>query len=162
MDLVSVSHGFGQLSFHLVFCPKYRYNILVGEVKSFCERVFREVARKYDFTIHELQMHPDHVHLFVGFHPSFSVSQIVQLFNGISARRLFQPFPRIRRKLWGGHLWSHGKFYRSVGNVTADTIQHYIAKSSGDWSRVSCETGEVQPPAELHEGTQMSLLDFAG
>ncbi|ODS42994.1 MAG: hypothetical protein MSIBF_07025 [Candidatus Altiarchaeales archaeon IMC4] len=29
----------------------------------------------------------------------------------------------------GGHLWSKGKFYRSVGNVTADTVKHYIAQS---------------------------------
>ncbi len=28
------------------------------------------------------------------------------------------------------------KFYRSVGNVTADTVKHYIANSQGDWMRV--------------------------
>ena len=55
------------------------------------------------------------------------VSRVVQLFKGISARRLFQEFPqirvnpqihgtpfatlsqmRVRRRLWGGHLWSRG------------------------------------------------------
>ena len=156
MNLVSVSHGFGQVSFHLVFCPKYRYSILRDEVKSACERIFHEVAEKYNFTIYELQVHPDHVHLFVGFKPDVSVSRVVQLFKGISARYLFQEFPELRRTYWGGHLWSRGKFYRSVGNVTADTIKHYISKSSGDWSRVLTEE-EVQPPKICR---QVSLLDY--
>jgi len=33
-------------------------------------------------------------------------------------------------------LWSEGKFYRSVGNTTADVVKHYIACSQGDWSNV--------------------------
>jgi len=148
MDLCSVSHGFGQVSFHVVFCPKYRYKVLVGEVKSVCERVFRDVARKHGFVIHELQVMSDHVHLFVGFHPNVSVSRVVQLFKGVSARLLFKVFPTLRRIYRRGHLWSRGKFYRSVGNVTADTIKHYIAKSQGDWSRVLRCTEEGPPPSQ--------------
>ena len=156
MDLFSVSHGFGQISFHLVFCPKYRYGILRGELKAACERIFREVAAKYNFTIYELQVHFDHVHLFVGFKPDVSVSEVVQLFKGISARCLFQEFPELRHRYRRGHFWSRGKFYRSVGNVTSDTIKHYITKSSGDWSRVLTKE-DVQPP----QATQSSLLNYA-
>ena len=155
MDLFSVSHGFGQVSFHVVFCPKYRYKVLFGEVKSVCERVFREVAVKYHFTIYEVQVHMDHVYLFVGFKPNVSVSYVVQIFKGVSARRLFQRFPELRRRYRRGSFWSCGKFYRSVGNVTADTIKHYIP--FGDWSRVLTEE-EVQPP---QAGSQTSLLDYS-
>ncbi|HDP73639.1 MAG TPA: hypothetical protein ENN46_01635, partial [Candidatus Woesearchaeota archaeon] len=31
----------------------------------------------------------------------------------------------------GEHLWSPGKFFRSVGNVSADVIQNYIKHSQG-------------------------------
>ncbi|ODS41839.1 MAG: hypothetical protein MSIBF_00275 [Candidatus Altiarchaeales archaeon IMC4] len=136
------------------------------EIKSACERIFREIAEAYGLrkialqflhtkslcdllvTIYELQVMPDHIHLFVGFGPNTCPSEVVRLFKGVSARKLFQEFPRIRvnpqihgtpfatlsqmrvrRRLWGGHLWSKGKFYRSVGNVTADTVKHYIAQS---------------------------------
>ena len=160
MDLFSVSHGFGQVSFHVVFCPKYRYKILTGEVKSVCEQVFREVARKYNFMIYEVQVMSDHVHLIVGFKPDVCVSRVVQLFKGVSARRLFQAFPRLRTIFRRGHVWSRGKFYRSVGNVTADTIKHYIAKSQGDWSRVLRCAEEVQPPTEHYAQTR--LQDYAG
>jgi len=148
MDLVSVSHGFGQISFHVVFCPKYRYKVLVGEVKSACEAVLGEVARNYGFVIHELQVMSDHVHIFVGFKPNVCVSRVVNLLKGVSARLLFQQFPHLRKVYRRGHLWSRGKFYRSVGNVTADTIKHYIAKSQGDWSHVLRCAEEVQPPSQ--------------
>jgi len=42
MDLVSVSHGCGEVNFHVVFSPKYRYSILTGEVKNVCEQIFQE------------------------------------------------------------------------------------------------------------------------
>jgi len=155
MNLIGFSHGYGQLSYHIVLAPKYRYDIFADtEIKSACEQIFRQIAKTYNFVIHELQVMSDHVHLFVGFKPNVSVSRVVQLFKGISARRLFQMFPRIKRRLWRGHLWSRGKFYRSVGNVTADTIKHYIASSKGNWYFGSEE------PASFECLKQTTLSEF--
>jgi len=134
MNLESYSHGFGQLTYHIVFVPKYRRPIFNEEfVKRACDMLFRQIAEKYGFTIHELQIMPDHVHLFIEVNPSDSISRVVQLFKGISARRLFQRFPELAR-FSREHIWSAGKFYRSVGNVTADTVKHYIACSQGNWN----------------------------
>jgi len=44
---------------------------------------------------------------------------------------MFKLHPELKKRYWGGSLWSSGKFFRSVGNVTADTIQHYIKESQG-------------------------------
>ena len=134
MKLEHYSHGFGQLTYHVVFVPKYRRPIFNEPfVKKACEMLFRQIAKDYSFVIHELQVMSDHVHLFVGVNPDVSISRVVQLFKGISARRLFQRFPELSLKVSRDHIWSAGKFYRSVGNVTADTVQHYIACSHGDW-----------------------------
>ena len=134
MQLNNYSHGFGQLTYHVVFVPKYRRPIFNEPfVKKACEMLFRQIAEKYRFVIHELQVMADHVHLFVGISPTDSISRVVQLFKGISARRLFQRFPELTR-FSRKHIWSAGKFYRSVGNVTADTVRHYIKCSQGDWN----------------------------
>ncbi len=148
MDLQSFAHGFGQLCFHIVFCPKYRKPIFRDyELKSACERILREVASKYGFTIYELEVNKDHVHLFVGFRPNLSVSYVTQLFKGISAYRLFREFSWLRKTFRKGHLWSEGKFYRSVGNTTADVVKHYIACSQGNWSNVFkvSEFSDIEP-----------------
>jgi len=50
---------------------------------------------------------------------------------------MFKLHPELKRRYWGGRLWSSGKFFRSVGNVTADTISHYIRISRETESRAS-------------------------
>ncbi|KUG17970.1 mobile element protein [hydrocarbon metagenome] len=44
---------------------------------------------------------------------------------------MFRLHPELKKRYWGGNLWSGGKFFRSVGNVTADTTKHYIKESQG-------------------------------
>jgi len=81
------------------------------------------------YKLHAMEVVDDHVHLFVEFHPSNSLSEVVQYLKGGSSYRLFKLHPELKKRYWGGSLWSRGKFYRSVGNVTADTIKHYIKES---------------------------------
>jgi putative transposase len=69
--------------------------------------------------------------MFVELHPTNSLSEVIQYLKGGSAYQLFKAHPELRKRYWGGHFWSDGKFYRSVGNVTADTIRHYITESQG-------------------------------
>jgi len=136
MKLKSLNHGYGQNAYHLVFVPKCRYKYLSRPgIKKLCLQAFYEVADKYNFEIICLEIQPDHVHLFVDFPPNFAVSKVVQLFKGFSAYKILHKFPSLRCTfLRRGHFWSAGKFYRSVGNVTADTIQHYIEQSQHGWT----------------------------
>jgi len=136
MEIYSTQHGYGQNAYHLVFVPKCRYKYFnYPGIKKLCEQSFYEVANKYHFKIYALEVQPDHIHLFVDFLPSFSVSKVVQLFKGISSHKILHKFPFLRKSyLRKGHFWSAGKFYRSVGNVTAETIQHYIEQSQYGWN----------------------------
>ena len=136
MELYSFNRSYGQNAQHFVFCPKYRRDIFADpEVKQGCEQILREIAQTYKLRIYEMQVMPDHVHLFVEIPPTTSVAKALQLLKGISSRELRKRYPQIQKKLWGKHFWSPGKFHRSVGNVTADTIQHYIAQSQGNFVR---------------------------
>jgi len=65
----------------------------------------------------------------LGLKPDQSVSLAVRELKCNSARTLFGEFPELKRWFWSGHLWSDGNFYRSIGQVTVETIQHYIARS---------------------------------
>ena len=83
------------------------------------------------YKIHAIEIAEDHVHLFIEFHPTIPLSKVVQYLKGGSSYRLFKLHPELRKRYWDGNLWSSGKFFRSVGNVTADTIKHYIKESQG-------------------------------
>jgi len=69
----------------------------------------------------------DHIHLFLDITPHISISRAFQLLKGISSRMLSKSFPDfLGNYYWKGGLWSRGKFFRSVGNVTSDVIRNYI------------------------------------
>ena len=132
MELTSYAHGYGQSAYHFVFVPKYRYKVLQYPfVKQKCEQFFRQVAEKYNFKVHKLKILDDHVHLFVELHPSISVSKAIMLFKGITGYYMLKQFPYLRRYYRTHHFWTAGKFFRSVGNVTADVIENYIVQSQG-------------------------------
>ena len=121
--------------YHLEWCPKYRYNMLrKQENKNLCEDILEEVAKRHKIKIEELSVMPDHIHTLVGIPPTMSVSKALHLLKGASAHELFKRKPNFRKRYPKGHFWSPGKFYRSVGNVSFDVIQNYIASSQGSWS----------------------------
>ena len=121
------SHAVYDLKYHFVWIPKYRKRILTPEIADYAKQVFRKTAEEYDMIIDTVEVVEDHVHIFLEAPPRLSPSRIVQILKSISARELFRQFPRLRRQLWGGKLWSRGYFVRAVGDeVTGDVIRRYI------------------------------------
>jgi putative transposase len=126
------SHSVGQNAFHLVWKPKYSSSFLrFGPVNKVCTGTLRMIATQNGMEIYELQVMPDHIHLFVELPPTICVSKALQLFKGISSRILRRRFKFLTKIPM---IWSKGKFFRSVGNVSFETIQRYIAESQGEWS----------------------------
>ena len=133
-------------SVYTLLCePKYAYRILVGGVKSECERVLKDVADHYGYVVHSLHVDADHIHVFLSFKPTVCVSDVFHKLKGISARKLFQRFPRLRERYWGGHLWSRGKFFRSVGSTTDRAVKHYIEQSQEQWKTPKEERLKLDP-----------------
>jgi putative transposase len=120
-------HAVYDLKYHFVWIPKYRKQILTSEVADCTKQVFERIAEEYDMIIDTMEVVEDHVHVFLEAPPRLSPARIVQILKSISARGLFRQFPHLRRKLWGGQLWSDGYFVRAVGDeVTGDVIRRYV------------------------------------
>ena len=91
------------------------------------KEVFQQISEEYEFRIDMMEVMEDHVHMFVEVPPRYSPAQAVQILKSMSAREVFKKFPKLRKQLWAGELWSDGYFVRSVGDkVTADIIRKYI------------------------------------
>lgn len=86
------------LNYHIVWCPKYRLDVLTGEVKTFLEDQIQTIA-EVNYEVLALEVMPDHVHLFISATPLKSPTEIVKIFKGITALRLFKKFPELRETL---------------------------------------------------------------
>ena len=123
------AHAAYDTAYHLVWSPKYRKHILVGALAARVEQMFSEIAAAYEITIDELEVSPDHVHIFCSLPPRYSIAQAVGMFKSLSARAIFREFPQVKRQLWGGEFWEDGYFARTVGDkVTAEVIRKYIQR----------------------------------
>lgn len=121
------AHAIYLCQYHLVWTPKFRFPVLQAKVETELKKIFKDIEAEYDYEIIEMEVMPDHVHLFVGAKPSVAPSDIVRTFKSISAIRLFEKFKALKTHYSRcGVLWSRGKFISTIGFVSADTIKKYI------------------------------------
>ena len=126
------AHTKTDLKVHLVWIPKYRKRVLVGQVAIRARDILRQIALEHELDILTGKVSVDHVHMFVAYPPTQNISKIVQWLKGISSRILLQEFPHLRKQFWGRHFWARGYLAVSSGNITDEMIQNYIDEQEGE------------------------------
>ena len=115
--------------YHVVFCPKYRRKILKPPYNEILKNLFLETAEKFQFTICEMEVMPDHVQLLIDCNPRFGICRCVKELKGYSSHVLRGEYPEIKRKL--PTLWTRGAFISSVGSVSLEVVKQYIEDQKG-------------------------------
>jgi len=123
----SLNHCKYLVQYHLIWCPKFRYNVLKGNVEEALKRILAEICNKYEYKILELEVMADHIHIFISAKPTIAPTDIVRTLKSITAIQLFKEFPALK-KFYSrcGSLWSKGYFVSTIGKVSKDSIQKYI------------------------------------
>jgi len=111
------------INYHLIWCPKRRKKVLVGEIKTRLEQIINEVAKEKNIEILALEIMPDHLHLFVSSHPNILVHNLIKAFKGRSSNILRKEYPELLKL---PSLWTHSYFISTAGKVSSETIQKYI------------------------------------
>jgi putative transposase len=88
-------------------------------------------AKRTKGCIYHTAYHIVWIPIFVSAHPKIAPATLVKLFKGITARKLFKEFPELKKRLWGGHLWTPSYYVGTAGNVSAETIRRYIGECQG-------------------------------
>jgi len=126
------SHNAGavfSLKYHLVWCPKYRRKVLVGDVEARLKNVLLATAAQYGVLIEAMKVMPDQVHLFVSADPTRCIAEIVNRLKGASSRILREEFAHLKSRL--PTLWSRSYYAGTVGHVSESTVKKYIEKQKG-------------------------------
>ncbi len=115
-----------KITYHFVWCPKYRKDILTGQLAQFVESEIRRLCAENQWEIGALHVQEDHVHLFLSAPPSTAPSLIANTLKGITARQVFKRFPDVKKQVWGGSFWSRSYYVGTVGASTCETVKNYI------------------------------------
>ena len=121
-DLRHGRHCVFKMHVHLVFVTKYRRNVFTKEVLDDLKIFFEKVCVDFEAELVEFDGEDDHVHLLVNYPPKVAVSSLVNSLKGVSSRMIRKKnYPSIKKKLWGGALWSpsyFGFFAEAWGKVS--------------------------------------------
>ena len=120
------SHVIWQCTYHIVWCPKYRFRVLTGLVKDFVEHDIKLLAEWKGSEVIELSVQPDHIHMVISVPPKLSISDLMGTIKGKLAIKIFKSYPQLKQKpYWGNHFWSRGYFVNTIG-LDEELIKRYV------------------------------------
>jgi putative transposase len=83
-----------------------------------------EKAEDLEIQIDQMEVMPDHVHLFVKCKPTLAVHHIINQLKGYTSVILRREFPKLKSRL--PTLWTRSYYVESVGHISEETIRKYI------------------------------------
>lgn len=126
-DYNTLNHCKFLVQYHIIWCPKFRYNVLKNDIDCELKEILHSIANRYEYEIKEMEIMPDHIHMFISTKPTVSPTDVVRTLKSISAITLFKRFPNLKRFYSRcGSLWSKGYFVSTVGKVSEATVKRYI------------------------------------
>lgn len=124
---MSSNHAVFSLGYHIIWCTKYRHAILNDAIAVELKRIIAETCSVYGWELQEIEVMPDHVHVFVQADHLTAPVEIAKTLKSISAVHIFHAFPQLKgRKFWGSGLWSRGTYYATVGHISEEAVRRYI------------------------------------
>ena len=115
--------------YHVIFCPKYRRKVLTDGIDVRLKELILETASRHSFSVIEMEVMPDHVHLLIDCDPRYGIMTCVKDIKRESVSVLKKEFPSLKSRL--PNLWTRSTFVASVGSVPMETIKKYIESQKG-------------------------------
>ena len=71
MDYKSNNNIVFSCKYHVVWCPKYRRKVLIGDIEARIKELIKQTCLEINVDIIEMEIMPDHVHLLLEVDPQF-------------------------------------------------------------------------------------------
>lgn len=125
MDSNSLAHTKWRCKYHIVFAPKYRRQVIYGEIKNDIGKILRKLCEQKQVEIIEAEACKDHIHMLVSIPPKLSVSKFVGYIKGKSSLMIFDRHANLKYKYGNRHFWCRGYYVDTVGK-NKKAIEEYI------------------------------------
>ena len=92
-DTNSLAHTKWNCKYHIVFAPKYRRKVFLGEKRREIGKILRQLCEWKKVAIVEAEVCPDHIHMLLEIPPKIAVSSFVGYLKGKSSLMIYEQFP---------------------------------------------------------------------
>ena len=123
----SASHCKYLIQYHIIWCPRFRFSVLQGNVDAALRQILQKICDDYNYHVKALEIMPDHIHIFVDVSQTVAPCDVVRTLKSLSAIELFKVYPELKHfYAWCGVLWSRGYFLSTVEHISEATVIKYI------------------------------------
>jgi len=125
LDKNTLSHTTWECKYHIVFAPKFRRQIIYGNIKADVANILSTLCKRKGVEIIEAECCRDHVHMLVRIPPNISVSEFMGYLKGKSSLMIFDRHANLKYKYGNRKFWCRGYYVDTVGK-NAKKIEEYI------------------------------------
>ena len=123
----SASHCKYLIQYHIIWCPKFRFSVLQGNVDAALRQILQKICDDYNYHVKALEIMPDHIHICVDVSQTVAPCDVVRTLKSLSAIELFKVYPELKHFYARcGVLWSRGYFLSTVEYISEATVIKYI------------------------------------
>ena len=126
MKLDTNNHSVFSITYHVVFCVKYRRQVIDDKISLRLKEIFLKIGINYQITLIEWEHNKDHVHMIIKATPKTELSKFINAYKSASSRLIKKEFPDIKKHLWKEFFWSRSFLVLSVGGAPIEIIKQYI------------------------------------
>ena len=124
-DRNKTAHSTYRCEYHIVFAPKYRRQIVYGQIKKDIGEIIRKLCNEKKVEIIEAEACPNHIHMLVSIPPYLSIAQFVGFLKSKSTLMIFDRHANLKYKYGSRSFWCRGYYVDTVGK-NERIIQEYI------------------------------------
>lgn len=128
MEYQRDEHRVHLIVYHLIWCPRRRKSVLNGPIAERCRELIEQKCQEKGWTLLQLAIQPEHLHLFVQVWPADSVADVVKECKGLTAHHLRREFPELLKL---PSMWTRSYFASTAGTISHMAIQKYIDAQKG-------------------------------
>ena len=124
-EINKTAHSTYRCEYHIVFAPKYRRQIVYGQIKKDIGEIIRKLCNEKKVEIIEAEACPNHIHMLVSIPPYLSIAQFVGFLKSKSTLMIFDRHANLKYKYGSRRFWCRGYYVDTVGK-NERIIQEYI------------------------------------
>ena len=148
-ELIRKEHNVSIIMYHIVCPAKYRRAVITSEVDKKLREVCEGIEARYEIKFLEIGAEREHVHFLVQSVPTYSPARIVQTIKSITAKKIFEMCPEVKKSLWGGEFWTRGYYVGTVGEHGDEQVITKYVKNQGR---------NPEGYEKIHESRQLELF----
>lgn len=129
LPYLRAAHAVFDLTHHLVFATRYRVGIFDSVIGEALTNYWLNVAARRGFSIEQISIVPDHIHLIVKIVPKMSIESCALTLINNGQYFAGKRFPRVLVQSGIQELWQPSGYAGTCGQMTTALVKSFLSRS---------------------------------